>query len=162
MKTIELKLYKFSELSPESQDKALSRLYDINVSHEWYDYLQEEARSIGLNITSFDTDRHQIEASLTMSADDSAYLILKSHGAECATYALAKQFLADFERLPSDEYGERDEDAFAALSEDFEHSLAEEYLSLLRKEVEYLMSAESITETITANDYDFTENGEIY
>lgn len=33
---------------------------------------------------------------------------------------------------------------------------------MLRKEYEYLASDEAVTQTIQANDYEFTKNGDLY
>ncbi len=37
MKTKTINLYKFKELSPEAQQKAIYNLVDINVSHNWWE-----------------------------------------------------------------------------------------------------------------------------
>jgi hypothetical protein len=37
--------------------------------------------------------------------------------------------------------------------------LIEEYISFLHKEMEYLLSDESVDETIEINEYEFTEDG---
>ena len=40
-------------------------------------------------------------------------------------------------------------------------ALLNDYLSLLSNEYEYLISDEAIKETITANEYEFYENGKL-
>lgn len=42
MRIKETKVYPFSELSEEAQEKALESLSDINASHDWYEYTLEE------------------------------------------------------------------------------------------------------------------------
>ena len=41
------KLYQFAELDEETQQKAIEKLYDINVDHEWYDCTYEDVKEIG-------------------------------------------------------------------------------------------------------------------
>ena len=41
MRTIRTKVYKFDELTPAAQDKAIELLYDLNVSHNWYEWTIE-------------------------------------------------------------------------------------------------------------------------
>ena len=47
------------------------------------------------------------------------------------------------------------------LEYNFQQSLSEDYLSMLKKEYEYKTSEEAIIETIKANDYEFTEDGKL-
>jgi hypothetical protein len=42
---------------------------------------------------------------------------------------------------------------------EFKYALLEEYLSMLRREVDYMQSTEYIEEGIRANEYEFTEDG---
>jgi hypothetical protein len=53
------------------------------------------------------------------------------------------------------------EDELMEIEEDFLNGLLEDYSIILQKEFEYLTSDECITETILANEYDFTENGDL-
>ena len=41
MRTIRTKIYKFSELSKEAQEKAIQNLWDININYEWYEPITE-------------------------------------------------------------------------------------------------------------------------
>jgi len=54
MKTIKLKLYEFAELKDDAKGKALKELYDINVSHDWYDFIYDDfvsiAKTIGISV----------------------------------------------------------------------------------------------------------------
>ena len=54
------------------------------------------------------------------------------------------------------------EDERGELEEKFQHALCQEYLSMLTKEVDYLMSDEQVDESIRANEYEFTEDGSRY
>ena len=46
MKTIRLKLYEFAELNDDAKSKALTKLYDINVFDDWYDFIYDDFISI--------------------------------------------------------------------------------------------------------------------
>ena len=48
------------------------------------------------------------------------------------------------------------------LEEDFNKSLAGDYLKMLKDEYEYQSSEEAIIETIEANEYEFTADGELF
>lgn len=57
-----------------------------------------------------------------------------------------------------DEYDEEIE----YLEDEYRKEMSEEILTWLRDEYEYLQTNESVAETLIANEYDFTEDGEIY
>lgn len=174
MKTIEITLYKFNELSEVAQQKAIESLYDINVDYSWWEFTYDDAKRIGLEITGFDIDRGSYcKGNLINSGSEVANTIIAEHGAGCDTYKLAKSFLSDYDKLVEkysdgkdltkvdyDNEYEFDQDA-DELEDEFRKDLLEEYLSILSKEYDYLTSKQSIIDTILANDYYFTENGEL-
>ena len=144
MKTIEVKLYNYGELSDEAKEKVLNNLCDINVDCDWWECTYEDAAQIGLEIDGFDIGRgNEISGKLLEDPRTIKRLILENHGKSCDTYKYVKEF---------DMRSEIDED-------DFIRGLLEEYLSMLRKEYEYQTTEESIKETIEANEYEFTESG---
>lgn len=59
MRTIKTKVYQFSELSEQAKKKAIEWGYDINVCHEWWEVIYEDAAEIGLKLTGFDIGRGQ-------------------------------------------------------------------------------------------------------
>lgn len=155
--------YKFDELPKEVQSIAISNLYTINVEHDWYDVIYEDASNIHLKITAFDADRGSyIKWDRQRSFEEVADAILGNHGEVCETYNLAKKYLEDLKAIESEEEkGNNPTDSLDAIDGEFEYALKEEYLSMLRKEYEYQTSEEAIKETILANDYDFTIDGKI-
>jgi len=174
MKTIELNIYKFAELPEDGKRKAIENLSDINVDFGWWEYMYSDAKTIGLIITSFDIDRGQITGQMDNTMMESIDLIKANHGESCETYRIALSFEKQYNDMfvkfeDTDRIGyvlevmecefdnELDE-----LEKSYLNELLEEYLVLLRKEYEYLTSEQAITETIRANDYDFTEDGELY
>jgi myo-inositol catabolism protein IolC len=168
MKTIEIKLYKFSELSEDAKQKAIEKHYDINVDYDWWQNTYEDARQIGLKITSFDLDRNRnAKGEFLLSACEVAQNILNEHGESCETYKTAQSFMEDWQPVfndymneESENYESRElEDEMQDLEDDFLKSLCEDYSIMLQNEYEYLCSDEVIIETIEANEYDFTEGG---
>ena len=163
MKTIEIQLFKFSELSEDAQKKAIEKLSDINVDYDWWEVICEDAENIGLKITEFDLYRMSIDGNFNLSAAEVAQNILNEHGEMCETYKTAETFLNEFNPVFA-EYMETEEgeDKLIDLESDFLNSLLEDYRIMLQKDFDYLTSEEAIIETIEANDYDFTANGELY
>jgi len=148
MKTINPKpfqVFQFSELSDDAKKVAIEQLNDINVADfDWWSYTYDDAKSIGLKITSFDLDRHQIDGVLVNTAHEICPKIIAEHGEQCGTYALAKKWLNDY------------------MESDFLKELCGEYLTILRDEYDYLISDEAIISTIEINEYEFLESGKQY
>jgi hypothetical protein len=164
MKTIQVNLYQFSELSEDAKEKAILKLYDINVDFDWWSYLYEDAKQIGLKIKEFDLDRNRYcKGEFINFPTETAEKILLEHGKDCETYKTAKEFLNDLNELTSKFENIEDcpEDDFEDLENEFLYSLCEDYSILLQKECEYLQSSEAIIETIEANEYYFDENGNL-
>jgi len=175
MKTIELTLYKFDELSEAAQQNAINELSDINVDYDWWENTYEDAKNVGLKITSFDLCRNRnANGQFIEDAYNTACQIMINHGVNCDTYKTAKDF-SDFWneaiKLHSNgieidivENGKEDyfDDYVIDKENDFLKSILEDYSLILQNESDYLQSFEAIKETILANDYDFTENGELY
>jgi len=168
MKTIEINVYKFAELSEEAQQNAIEKLFDINVDHNWWDDTYSDAENIGLKITGFDLDRNKhATGELLWSACEVAQNILNNHGEQCETYKTAANFLEAHNPIfsaymdeTSEQYESREaEDKLQDLESDFLNSLLSDYVQILQNESEYLTSKEAIIDTINANDYDFLQTG---
>lgn len=56
MRTIEIKLFSFNELSEEAQKKAIEKHYDINVDDNWWEFVYDDFREQATN-EGFDIDR---------------------------------------------------------------------------------------------------------
>lgn len=169
MKTIEISLYKFDELSDEAKQNAINELSDINVDYNWWESTYQDAENIGLKISSFDLDRNRHATGyFEMPANSAAFEILKNHGETCETYNTASIYLNTIEEIESKYPGGTDEDEYKIDEEteeakdEFLKSLLEDYSIILQNESEYLQSDEAVKETILANDYDFTEEGKLY
>lgn len=159
MKTIELNIYEFSELSENVKEKVISNLSYINVDYEWWDFIYYDARQVDLKISEFDIYIKSIKIDFIHSAEETAKKIKSEHGENCSIWKLADTFLYELNKL--DENKDDYEDDIEYLEDDFLSDLGEEYLSIFNEQYEYLTSEEAIIETIEANGYQFTENGKI-
>ena len=175
MKTIEIQLFKFDELSDKAKEKALIEYYDWNVNFDWWDNVYEDAKNVGITINGFDIDRgNYCEIEFRYDEKDICQKIIMEHGENCETHKIATKFLSDYDELVKrysdgiikdivSEYNEEDFDnEIIELETELHHELSEEYLSILRKEYEYLTREEAIIEALEANEIEFTINGEIY
>jgi hypothetical protein len=175
MKTIEIQLFKFDELSDKAKEKALIEYYDWNVNFDWWDSVYYDAKNVGITINGFDIDRgNYCKIEFRYDEKDICQKIIMEHGENCETHKIATKFLSDYDELVKrysdgiikdivSEYNEEDFDnEIIELETELHHELSEEYLSILRKEYEYLTSEEAIIEALEANEIEFTINGEIY
>jgi len=175
MKTISITLYSFDELSQEAQQNAIINLSDINVDSNWWESTYEDAENVGLKITGFDLDRNKhVSGNFINGAYDTALEIIDKHGENCETYKTAKGFFNFWDEavklhsdnVTTDKVKEGSEDYFDEYvgdkEDEFLKNILECYSDILQNESEYLQSQEAIKETILANEYDFTENGELY
>lgn len=150
-------IYKFEELTEELKNKVLTKYWNINVNYDWYQYTYEDMDTVALSCDGFDTDRgNYCTLEFKINGLETARLIIEHHGESCETFKLAKEFQNAVDGM--DEGSKEFEDA----ERDFLKDLSEEYLSMLRREYEYLTSEEAISETLIANEYEFTDNGSIY
>lgn len=174
MKTIEINLYQFNELSDEQKKKAILNNCEINFRFDWWDWVSEGAKEIGLKLNSFDIDANYCNLSFIYCADETAAKILKEYGEQTDIFKLAADYKKECaERVAKYSDGinleyvlEENTDQFdyeiADIEEDFLNKLEAEYLAILKDEYEYLSSDEGISETLIANEYDLTEDGKIY
>ena len=172
MRTIRTKVYQFSELSEQAKQKAVENMYDINISHEWWEYTYEDAANVGLKITAFDTGRSDYcDIEFIEDSNHTMETILKEHGEDCSTYKTALNFKKEWAELVEkysdgvnkDKVSEDNEYEFDneadELEKEFLKSLGEDYLTMLRNDYEYQTSEEAIIDTIEANEYEFTKEG---
>lgn len=171
MKTVTIEIFTFDELSEAAKQKAIQKHSDINVCDEWYDGICDDAKNIGLKITSFDLDRNRYaKGEFLLSAAEVAQNILSNHGEMCETYKTAQNFLNEWQPIfneymdeQSEKYESREaEDEMQDIEQDFLNSLLEDYSIILQNESDYLQSDEAIIETLIANDYEYEEDGTLY
>lgn len=159
VKEITIRIYQFEELSDIAKDNARKSELD----YEWWDSIYDDAKSIGLKITSFELDRNRYtEGYFIIDANQVASSIIANHGESCETYKDAQVYLkarAELEKLDV-HLGELEkvEIKLEELEDKFLRTLLEDYSIILQKEYEYLYS--TVDESICANGYEFTENGQ--
>jgi hypothetical protein len=160
------KVYSFDELDEKGKEKALRNLSGNNVElFDWWESVYDDAEEAGIKIKEFDIDREQIiKGDFLMSAVDVAQKIVNDHGPDCETHKTAKNYLKEREKIAVVEFedGEIDESIYEDIDEEFKREILEDYLIMLRKEYEYQTSEEAVIETIEANEYEFTADGEIF
>lgn len=168
-------VYSFDELSDDAKEKVIGRLSDINVEDDWWGYIYDDAKNIGVKIEGFDIDRGSYYAYCKMSFLESpeaaAHKIIEEHGKNCETYKTAKNYLQKRDALVAQYSDSKNKTVVTEdnnwdfdqkcdeLDSDFLHSLSEDYRIMLEKEYEYQTSEEAIIETIEANNYEFLEDG---
>lgn len=162
MREIKVKLYQYDELNEKAKEKALEWFLEGCFDYNWYECTYEDAKNVGLKITSFDCDRgNSITGEIITSAPEVIEDILAEHGKTCDTYKTAKSYESTFKRL--EEMRDKDhpdfEDEFEKAEKELLHDLLEDYLVTLRHEVEYMQGREYLEDGIRANEYEFTENG---
>ena len=146
MRQENINIYKYDELSEEAKQKAVEGLSDINTDYDWWKYVYEDAKQVGIEITEFDIDRRNIKGNIFLFPRQVKKLILKNHGKECRTYKTV-----DGRDLRT-KFG----------SAGFTYELLQDYLFMLTDSYEDAISKESIIETVRCNDYEFTVDGELY
>ncbi len=180
-------VYKFDELSEEAQDHAVEKLYDINTDHDWwlfddaFYYFGQEDFGIEVNMRDicFDLDRgsyvyfdghdhgrSQHEKPAIQITDSRKFL-------KKAGFDLRKsKHLIDNISVDTSHYGggsgKNIIDCYEATGDeeakmqDCLDQFTEELLSMLRSEYEGATSREAVIDTINANEYDFSEDGELF
>lgn len=160
MRVKSYEVFKFDELTEETKEKAIEKLWDINVDYEWWESVFDDAGNIGMEIKGFDIDRgNYCKMEFKDSFENVLDYILKEHGETCETWKTANDFKKQLVKLDSE--AEDYEDLMEELRNDFLQEIQEDYRVMLRNEYEYLTSKEAIIETIEANDYEFTKDGRI-
>lgn len=166
MREVTTKVYSFNELSEKAQEKVLDKFAYILVEHDWYEHIYEDAANIGLKITEFDTNKYIIKGNLITDIKQVIRAIKENHGEQCDTYILAHDcgiyINTEIENPAKNLTNEEKENEMEEITAEFEKDLLECYLSMLNKEYDYLTSKECLIEMIKSNEYEFTENGEIF
>ena len=102
MKTIELKVYEFEELSDSAKEKTRDWFRQGALDYEWWESTYEDAANVGLKITGFELDRERHatgEFNCLGQGAQCAGLILREHGKDCETFKTATQYLSDLANL---------------------------------------------------------------
>lgn len=181
-------VYKFAELSDDAKQTALDKLRDLNVDHEWWEFLYDDAKECG-RILGIDIDR--IYFSGFWSQGDGACFegsyryvpgaaaAIKKHAPQDAELARIARDLQNAQRpafytatASVKHRGHYYHSLCTSIECDAEqgtldHDALKDALRsfmdwiyrALEKEYEYLTSDAQVIESIEANEYEFTEDG---
>lgn len=159
MRTVRTKVYQFSELSKDAQQKAISWFLNLNQDSSAFDDTKEDAEQIGMEIICF-RDRHPNEGKFMLAANEVAQNIFNNHGEHCETYKTAQSFMDEWQPVFNNYMAtEEGEDKLMDIEDEFLNSLLEDYRMMYDRHLEYEYSDEYAKEMIEANEYEFTKEG---
>jgi len=186
MKTIEIKVYQYDELSDKAKENA-NNYYLNNLFDEWwYESTYDDAKEFRLDIKEFDIYRNYIKVEFKYDAEETAKAIVENAGGELlelakdwqtevnklwesfSDYNKYQEWLAqrnyslddmEFEDWVMEESGYSDDKE--STDSDFLYQLGEYYLNYLKSDYYYFGSEEYIQDYYECNDYLFDINGKI-
>ena len=158
METKNKEVYEFEELSESVQEALLDKADEYTLDSDWYEYILDDAANIGLTIDTFDVDNHQIYGDLTEYLPQVLTNILDQHNVDADTYqtALNHQAILTASNARADELD------LQLREKDFVRDILEDYLNLLRQEVERLCYNAYIQAGTNLNGNLYFEDGQIY
>ena len=190
MRIQETKIYTFNELSDESKEKALDNCRDTNVFYggEWYDGViytcKGVAKTLGIDVDSIHFSgfssqgvgacftgtyeyhkgwRTELKAYAPINKDLLAICVALQEAQRKAFYTIVAR-IAHRGHYSHSGCMAIDVDASCSFDSDEIQGalrlLADWMYSSLEAEYDYLTSDEAVRESIIANEYEFTENGE--
>ena len=169
MKVKEVKTWKFEELTEEQQEKAIENYYDFNVddSSFWCEEWTEDNLDIGLKVTSFDIGRGAYcKIDCQKDFQEIAENIQKTFGKEADITQTATNFLKSRKEIVvlmlAKGNWNKHLQGMEEVEEEFERELEIDILQQLKDSYEYNTSKEAISESLIANDYDFTSDSKIF
>lgn len=157
MRTIETTVYSFDELSEEAKENAVSK-HRICVDYPWFseclDSLHSFCTEFGVKVTDY-TLSNCHRAYIKTDATPKHFRGLKLSSFDKDAMPTGFCFDTDLRYSFHNEF-KRTGDAFYAFQ-----SALEEFLSLVRKDIEWHYSEEAIIECFEINGFEFTEEGEV-
>jgi len=169
MRTIQLNVYEFEELSDSVKEKVIERHREVCLRDDWWDWVNEDAENIGITIKSFGGVPIHCQITRNVSAVECAANIFREHGETCDTYELACEFSKLMKPL-IDKYSDEEseyyeslevEEQMIRLEDGFFDQLAHCYACMLQRDYEYRLSDEAVIDHLIANEYEFTEEGKL-
>lgn len=188
MKTIEIKLFEFEELSAEVQAKVIERNSDINIFDDWHDFslqtFKEELAEVGftdavisysgfwsqgdglsfdakIDIDKFaETINEKRIAKLINNGEIGEFEICKTSNANHYSHKYTRY--VDSPYLHSNKHKNLESvlEAFKEKINDKRLELCNKYYRSLETEYDSLRTEQAIKETIIENEYTFLENGQ--
>lgn len=189
METREYKVFKFEELTEAQQNKVLERYYDINVDHDdWSECVIENFKEdmakqgysdINVFYSGFSSQgdgacfesridlRAWMKAHKCISKARAAYRMAEDMDYSLYTKHSGHYYHSGCMRLEAEAFGYPDKaytefhEILVPMIEEDAREQADTLYRTLENEYDYLTSKEAIIETVKANEYSFTEDGEI-
>lgn len=199
MKTVEIKLYKFDELSKEVQEKVIQNNRDINVYDDWHewileDWIKEEIPNKGFDATNIyysgfwsqgdgamfeyggitDELLNEFIDTLNLSPMRRQWLVNNLYAGangnhsgrysheKCCSHTIHWDIVNAHWSTNLYKWIESFADDFEAFIIDRYEDICRELYRELEKSYYYLTEERQIVETLYGQDYDYTENGDIY
>jgi hypothetical protein len=182
MRTISIDIYKFDELDQQTQNKVLERHREINVEHNWWDFVladyQENLADQGffnaeISFRGFwsQGDGCSFKADIDIDKLLPVKYQALNHNCELSVYFERYHGYSSYSihHIRTDFYTERDNvKELEDLHKCFESWLEEYYKGLcfaiyrdLEAEYESLISDEAVRNALIDGEYEFKENGEL-
>jgi hypothetical protein len=190
MRTKEVKLFKLSELSPSARERAIGSLSDINVDYDWWQddglidlskqevnsrHLQKDYKDLLFSWSKiyFDIDRDSYLQFIDLVVSDNnvfrKFLRIPKSLWENVYFRFENSKgnwnQSNTKIVFENQYNNRDftskqQSVLDRATSIFDDKISEG-LSNLKQQYEFLTSESAIIETIEANSYEFTEEGEL-
>jgi hypothetical protein len=190
MRTKEVKLFKLSELSPSARERAIGSLSDINVDYDWWQddglidlskqevnsrHLQKDYKDLLFSWSKiyFDIDRGSYLQFIDLVVSDNnvfrKFLRIPKSLWENVYFRFENSSgnwnQSNTKIVFENQYNNRDftskqQSILDRATSIFDDKISEG-LSNLKQQYEFFTSEEQIIETIEANSYEFTEEGEL-
>lgn len=183
MRSQQISLFKFSELSQEAQEKVLDKFRDINVNYDFWDYLEEDLRA---ELKAIGVEYNKVYFNFEANKSFNKYIYLNNP--IITSQALFKNCLynSDNEKIIEELKEQRQDFYFYIITENSNrngrnsviivndenteeaeaeayteklNSILNKFLKAVDEAYNYGLSDEAVKDTIEANDYEFLENG---
>jgi len=173
MRIAQMRVYQFDELSEKAKEEALQKLRDINVDYDWwepyYEGFREELRKIGIEAEDFGFDLGRgayLYINKGYFTDEERFLKLAGVDLRRREAKDALQYgieLCTKHLGGGDAYNYCDPNNLEDVNIcEYLKDVLRGFWEELRCAYNYLISDEAVIETIEANEYEFTEQGELF
>lgn len=179
-KTREVRVYSINELDdsgsyPTARDRALDKVREGVFMFDWWDYVYDDAKRVGVTISGFDLGRRQsIDLELDDSPEDVCQAIIDEHGDADEEPRIILAELMRLNESIDEAYDSEDEedsngtslydleDQKESVEEDLITYLKQYYYTMLQREYDGMNEDDYLIEHAEANDMEFDKDGYIF